>query len=154
MSRLKGGLQNLSSFKEEKGNKGVCRYRCSFVRPLFASEQFGSSAPVWTDSAEPEDREPKERTSLLPPDRRGSPQLIYPMRSEDESRSGSPHAGGRDSVSRKRGDAWTLRAPGRRPLLRATIRRANNLQASHPPGAPVLQKPSSGDEEIHSPVQR
>lgn len=74
------------------------------------------------------------------------------MRSEDESRFGSPHAGGRDYLLREGGDAWALRAPGGRPLLRIALQRTDDMQTPHPPGAPILQKPASGDEEVHPSV--
>lgn len=148
-------------FVPRQGKEGGNNEFAPRLRPfLFSLLFFLSSAslqqrPRADQEKRHKDREPGERPCFfLPLQRCGSHQLGCPMRSENESCSGSPHAGRRDSIPRKRGDAWALRAPGGGPLLRAAIWGGNHLQASHPQGAPVLQKPPPRDEEIHPAVQR
>lgn len=147
-------LSNLSS------RNGIKEFVAGFASPVRAffvftprrSYRWAAAPPCETTGNSFENREPRKYPSRQPPLRRGSPQLSRPMRGEDESRAGSSDAGGRDSLFRKRGDAWALRAPGGGPLLRIAIWRTNNMQAPHPTRAPVLQEPASGHEEVHPPV--
>ncbi len=72
-----------------------------------------------------------------------------PPEDEPSHRGDADRAAG---VFGERGAPWALCAPGGGTLVCAPLRGADDMQAPHSPGAPVLQEPPFGYAEVYTAI--